>query len=130
METARWTDILTLLTIAVVIDRRIYKEEVDTFRKEVLALCEILTPEMIFSDKMAFDWFLVHRDKVMTWLIEPQAKQTIITHLQKLKNEPARARILQSLHAIVIADNECHLHEAEFINLAAEQWELPSPLPA
>ena len=128
METARWTDILMLLTIAVVIDRRVYKEEVDAFRREALALCEILTPDMIFSDKMAFDWFLVHRDRVMRWLIEPQSNQKIIGHLKKLSAEPERGRILQALYTISMSDNECHRSEAEFLALAAKHWKLPNPV--
>lgn len=128
METARWTDILMLLTIAVVIDRRVYKEEVDVFRRECLALCEILTPDMIFSDKMAFDWFLVHRDKVMTWLMEPHSNQKVISHLKKLSSEPERGRILQAFYAISMADDECHPSEAEFIALAASYWSLPNPI--
>jgi len=128
VETARWKDILTLLTIAVVIDRRVYKEEVDAFRQEALALRESLTPDMILSDKMAFDWFLIHRDEVMGWLIEPQAEARIIGHMQKLKSEPKRARILQALYTISMADNECHHSEADFLDLAAQQWNLPSPV--
>lgn len=126
METARWTDILTLLTIAVVIDRHVYKEEVDAFRKEALALCEILTPDMIFSDKMAFDWFLVHRDSVMRWLVEPQAKLKIIGHLEKLRTEPKRERLLQALYTIAMSDGECHPSEAKLLALAAKHWNLPN----
>ena len=117
-----------LLTIAVVIDRRVYKEEVDAFRREALTLCEILTPDMIFSDKMAFDWFLVHRDRVMKWLIEPQSNLKIIGHLKKLSSKPARGRILQALYAISMADDECHPSEAESIALAAKHWKLLNPV--
>ena len=127
METARWTDILVLLTIAVVIDRRVYKEEVDAFRREALALREVLTPDMIFSDKMAFDWFLVHRDNVLDWLREPNAKDIIIGHIQKLKNEPARARILEAMYAISIADKEFHPNEDDLIGLTAKHWGVPHP---
>ena len=130
METARWKDILMLLTIAVVIDRRVYKEEVDAFRREALALRDILTPDMIFSDKMAFDWFLMHRDRVMEWLIEPEANQKIVGHLQALRSEPARSRVLHALYEISISDGECHPSETSFLALAAEQWNLPSPLAA
>ena len=127
METARWTDVLNLLTMAVVIDKRVYKEEVDVFRKKALELREALSPNMIFSDKMAFDWFMVHRDEVMGWLDAPDSRDRILNHIHKLKDEPGRQKILESMYSISMADKEFHSSEMDIISLAAKHWKLPVP---
>ena len=67
MDTQQWTHILTLLSVAVIIDSRVYKEEVDMFVLQSLKLKDVISPDMIFSKKMAFDWFMVHRDEIKAW---------------------------------------------------------------
>jgi len=64
VDTRQWTHILTLLSVVVVVDNRVYKEEVDMFVEQARTLKEVITPDMLFSDKMAFDWFVVHRDEI------------------------------------------------------------------
>ena len=54
MEPSQWNHILTLLAVTVVVDGRVYKEEVDTFVNEALGLKEKASPKMLFSKKNGF----------------------------------------------------------------------------
>ena len=79
MGPTQWNHILTLLAITVVVDGRVYKEEVDTFVARTLSLKEETSPSMLFSKKMVFDWFVVHRDEIVAWLKEQDSNCLLYT---------------------------------------------------
>lgn len=127
MDTRQWTHILTLLSVAVVVDNRVYKEEVDMFVDRAAALKDIISPEMIFSKKMAFDWFMVHRDPVKSWLAEPDPHTVIMRHILALGESPYCKDILEAIHAIATADGEYHPAEVDVIGMACKHWHLAVP---
>jgi len=49
VDTRQWTHILTLLSVAVVVDNRVYKEEVDMFVEQARSLKEVITPDTVSS---------------------------------------------------------------------------------
>ena len=127
MDPSQWTHILTLLAVTVIIDGRIYKEEVDTFVAESVALKEKLSPDMIFSKKMVFDWFVVHRDDMAKWLKDPESHTQILKHILALGENPHRDKILSAMYAIAISDQKYHKTESDTLSLAAKHWDLPHP---
>lgn len=127
MDPSLWTHILTLLTTTVVIDGKVYKEEVDTFVVEALKLKEQISPDMLFSKKMVFDWFVVHRDETAKWLKEPDSKAQILRHILSLGESPHRAKIMAAMYAIAISDDKYHKAESDTLSLAAKHWRLPHP---
>lgn len=127
MDTRQWTHILTLLSVAVIIDNRVYKEEVDMFVEQACKLKEVISPEMIFSKKMAFDWFVVHRDEIKVWAIDIEAPAAILRHVLALGDSPHCKEILKSIYAIAKVDGEYHASEVDMIEMACKHWNLPSP---
>ncbi len=127
MDTSQWTHILTLMTVTVVVDGRVYKEEVDTFVAESIKLKETITPNMIFSKKMAFDWFVVHRDEITKWFKEPEAQKKVLRHILALGENPNRKKILAAMYAIAISDDKYHKSESDTLSLAAKHWCIPHP---
>ncbi len=127
MDTRQWTHILTLLSVAVIIDNRVYKEEVDMFVEQSLKLKEVITPEMLFSKKMAFDWFVVHRDEIQAWVKEADAHTVILRHILAIGESPHRKEILAAIYAIAKVDGEYHASEVDVIGMACKHWHLPMP---
>jgi len=127
VDTRQWTDILTLLTVAVVVDNRVYKEEVDMFVERALSLKDIITPDMIFSKKMAFDWFVVHRDEVKAWMTGIDPYTTILRHILALGESSFCKEILEAIYAIATVDGEYHASEVDMIGMACKHWHLPLP---
>jgi len=127
MGPKQWTHILTLLTVAVIVDKRVYKEEVDMFVERVLTLKDIISPDMIFSKKMAFDWFVVHRDAVKVWMNEPDPHTVILRHILGLRDLESRANVLKAIYAIATVDGEYHMSEIDIVSLAAKHWHIPRP---
>jgi len=127
LETRQWTHILTLLSVAVIVDNRIYKEEVDMFVERALTLKEIITPDMIFSKKMAFDWFVVHREEVKAWMVHTDPHSIILRHILALGEASFCKEVLGAIYAIAIVDGEYHPSEIDMIGMACQHWNLPRP---
>jgi len=128
VDTRQWTHILTLLSVAVVVDNRVYKEEVDMFVERSLALKEVISPEMIFSKKMAFDWFIVHRDEIKAWMADVDPHTVILRHILALGESPFCPEILEAIFAIATVDGEYHASEADLISMACKHWHLQLPI--
>lgn len=127
MDIKQWTHILTLLSVAVIVDDRVYKEEVDMFVEQALSLKDVITPKMIFSKKMAFDWFVVHRDEIKAWVGEMDSHTVILRHILALGDSPFRKEILDAIYSIATVDGEYHASEADMISMACKHWHLPLP---
>jgi len=127
MDIGQWTHILTLLSVAVIIDNRVYKEEVDMFVDQAVKLKETISPDMIFSKKMAFDWFVVHRDEIKAWATDMDAHTAILRHILALGESPFCKNILDSIFAIANVDGEYHPSEVDVIAMACKHWHLPVP---
>lgn len=127
MDTRQWTHILTLLSVAVIIDNRVYKEEVDMFVDQALKLKGVISPDMIFSKKMAFDWFVVHRDEIKLWLNDIDSNTVILRHILALGESPFCQDILDSIYAIANVDGEYHPSEVDVIGMACKHWHLSAP---
>ena len=127
MDTQQWTHILTLLSVAVVVDNRVYKEEVDMFVEKALTLKDVITPNMIFSKKMAFDWFVVHRDEIKAWMSDIDPHTIILRHILALGESPYCKEILDAIYSIATVDGEYHASEVDMIGMACKHWHLPAP---
>jgi hypothetical protein len=128
VDTQQWKHILTLLSVAVVVDSRVYKEEVDMFVEQASRLKDVISPDMIFSKKMAFDWFVVHRDEIKAWIEDVESSQTTLTHhILALGDSSFCKEILEALFSIAKVDGEYHASEIDVIAVACKHWNLPSP---
>jgi len=127
MDPSQWNHVLTLLAVTVVVDGRVYKEEVDTFVEQALNLKEKASPDMLFSKKMVFDWFVVHRDEIIKWLDEPDSQTRILRHILALGENAHRAEIMTAMYAIAIADDNYHKTEVDTLSLASKHWGVPHP---
>ena len=109
------------------VDKRVYKEEVDMFVEQTLSLKETITPDMIFSKKMAFDWFMVHRDEIKAWMADVDPHTVILRHILALGESPHRKDILEAIYAIAKIDGEYHSSEVDIIGMVCKHWQLAMP---
>ena len=77
LNSESWHKILTLMTVIILIDKRVYKEEVDMFVESVNQLNSQISPDMFITEKMAFDWFVSNRDDVKKSLMDPDHQKNI-----------------------------------------------------
>jgi len=121
---SNWTHILTLLTFSILIDNRVYKEEVDCFAIEALKIRDLIDPDMLFSKKMAFDWFLAHREEKMAQLKSDKFELRILESIIALSAMKGREHVLAAMNEIVQSDGEFHNKEENLIDLAKANWGL------
>lgn len=127
MRTEDWHNILTLFTVIILIDKRIYKEEVDTFVALAIKLNSKISPDIFMTQKMAFDWFVDNRDKVKRITEAPDSERRIDQLITSLSPLPRLDSILKIMFEIARSDNDYHKSEKQVIKLAAKQWGLPLP---
>lgn len=97
------------------------------FVQRAMDLKDIITPKMLFTKKMAFDWFVVHRDEIKTWMAAMDPHTTILRHILALGESPFRKEILDAIYAIATVDGEYHESEVDMITMACKHWHLPIP---
>ncbi len=125
MTSEEWHDILTLLTMVIMVDRRVYKEEVDTFVKTVKQLNDSISPETFMTEGMAFDWFKSNRERVKNLLVGKDVDRNIKTAITRTKNIPGKALIIKAMGSIAQADSDFHKSEHTVIRRAAYGWGVP-----
>lgn len=122
MDETGWTNTLTLLAATIVVDNRVYKEEVDSFLDQVEWLHVQISSPTLMTRKMAFDWFVAHRDHIQLQMRGEASAAYVVRLLQSLHNSPHHALILRAMYAVSVADSEFHVVEVDLIDLAAAIW--------
>ena len=117
-----WKHILRLLCFCILVDNRIYKEEVDCFVDEAIKLCDRLNPDMLFSKKMAFDWFMAHRDEQLAQLKSDKVKLHILDSIVALSKLEGREYLFAAMEKISQSDGEYHENEANLLAMAKQHW--------
>lgn len=127
MSTESWHDIMTLLSLVVLADKRVYKEEMDAFVSGAVQLNGQVNPGLFITEKMALSWFVDNRDSLKASMESPSINIKIdrmIGSLKPLKNKQA---ILKVMKSIARADSDYHRTEHYIINRAATLWGVQMP---
>ncbi len=125
MTSDDWHDILTLLTIVILADKRVYKEEVDTFVRTVKQLNDKISPGMFMTEGMAFDWFKSNRDRVRGLINSPDADKRIKVMIVRTRNLKGKNEVIAAMQAIANADSDFHKSEHNIIRRTAYGWGVP-----
>lgn len=124
MTSDEWHDIMTLLTIIILADKRVYKEEVDTFVATVKKLNDTISPDIFMTEGMAFDWFKSNRLRVGHLLVGPKVEQNIQTLVKGTMKVPGKQAIIGAMRKIAEADSDFHQSEETIISKCIEGWKL------
>lgn len=124
MTSEEWHGILSLLTLVILADKRVYKEEVDTFVKTVKHLNETISPDIFMTEGMAFDWFKSNRERISNLLVGPKVDGNIKRFIQGTKAVPDKAAVIQAMRTIAEADSDFHKNEESIIEKCIEGWKL------
>lgn len=127
MDPSKWSDIFSLLSIIVIADDRVYKEEVDSFTDHVVALKEAFKSDTLLTKKLALDWFMAHRDQIATEMRGKNAEIILSRKILQFANFEHRHELLKAMYKIACSDGELHEREKHVIEMAAAQWGLKYP---
>ena len=124
MTSESWHDVLTLMAMVILADKRVYKEEVDTFVESITELNNKISPDMFMTQSMAFEWFKSNRERVKNLLIGKDAKTNVRETVLRVGNLPHKPYIVECMRNIANADNEYHSSEHSVIKQAAYNWKI------
>ena len=124
MTSDEWHNIMTLLTVIILADKRVYKEEVDTFVSTVKTLNETIAPGMFMTESMAFDWFKSNRVRVSHLLVGPNVERNIQDLIANTRKVPGKPAIIDAMRKIARADDDFHKSEETVIGKCVEGWKL------
>ena len=122
MTSEEWHDIMTLLTVVILADKRVYKEEVDTFVGTVKSLNDNISPEIFITEGMAFEWFKSNRTRVNNLLVGPNVQNNIEQLIANTANVPGKIHIIDAMKKIAQADSDFHKNEQNVIRRTASGW--------
>ena len=122
MNSESWHKILTLLTVVIVADKRVYQEEVNKFVQVVTNLNAVISPDIFMTKKMAFDWFVANREDIKNSLHLPDGDIRLKKLINSFQSGPYQTLILRAMMDIAQADNDFHDSEKTIIDMASEVW--------
>lgn len=117
--------ILTLLTVVILIDDKVYPEEVEAFSKAVQKISEQIDPDILFTSSMAADWFKANRESVQLKLKSTGAEALIRSLIQNIKSFPKNKDVFFNMIRIAHSDAEYHSTEHDLLRMAADVWNIP-----
>lgn len=123
----KWNTILNLLSCVILIDKRVYQEEVQVFVKTSVTLAQKISPDMFITESMALDWFKANRDTIKTMLNSPHADRKVEQLIYSLSRSVERQDILNVMWLIAHADGDYHNTENRILKQAARTWNIKVP---
>lgn len=121
MNSPLWDKIFRLLAIVIVVDRKVFVEEIEAFIASVTALNKTIGDPSL-RQNMIFDWYLQHRDSLMERVEANDVEVEIYALIPALNALPEKNRIIEAMRAISAADGHYHEREIAVVNLAARFW--------
>jgi len=124
MNAKYWNDVLQLLSIMILIDGKVYEEEVEAFKDAALTLRDMVDPKLMLTRHMAGDWFTQHRDDLEIGVSLVFYESTVSKALKNLDEVEDKKGLLFALLKVAMSDGRKHPAEEKLLNSACESWGL------
>lgn len=113
----------------VMVDSKIYQEEVEAFEQAAIELKGAISPNMIMTRKMAHDWFITHRDQLKEIVDSLDYDRELLEIIAQLRGLPNKVDVLKAMLTIAFSDDFYHAKEKIIIKKTILYWNIdPSEL--
>jgi len=119
-----WSDVLTLLSMMVLADGKVYQEEMEAFKKAAIELRDLICPKVMLTEQMAFDWFTLHRDNILERMGTHNYPTAVAETLENLDVLPDKQMFVMALLKIALSDGVEHGAESRLITMASKHWDV------
>lgn len=126
MQASDWKYLLKLLGLIVMIDGKVYQEEVQAFTKAATRLQETLSPDIFLSENMIVDWFKNHRAELKAIVESLEYDRHLINIIGPIRGLSQKKLVLNAMISIAESDDFYHAKEQMIINKAARYWNVPA----
>ena len=124
MNAQNWTDTLRLLSMMILVDEKVYQEEVEAFKTAALSLRDKVNPKLMLTRQMAEDWFDLNRDDIAIGLSKVFYESSVSKTLQSLDSVPNKEDLIVALLEVAMSDGRKHRSEELLLYKARETWSL------
>lgn len=124
LHASYWDYLLRLLALMVVVDKKVYQEEVEAFTKAAMQLQQAISPKMIMTQKMAMDWFISHRDRLQHVVDSLDYDRELIEVIAQLRGLPEKVEVLEAMVTIALSDDYYHDKEKMIIKKTILYWNI------
>jgi uncharacterized tellurite resistance protein B-like protein len=122
MRDSHWDHLLKLLGLIVMMDGKIYQEEVLAFSRAAKKLQETLSPELFLTDTMIKDWFVNHRAEIKAIVDSLDYDRKLLEIIGPIRTLPEKKLVLKAMVNIAKSDGSYHTKEKMIIKKAAKYW--------
>jgi len=122
MHDSHWNPLLKLLGLIVMMDGKIYQEEVMAFSKATKMLQKTLSPDIFLTDTMIKDWFINHREEIKSIVDSLEYDQKLLEIIGPIRTLSEKKLVLKAMVKIAKSDGSYHTKENMIIKKAAKYW--------
>lgn len=123
---SHWKHVLKLLSLIIVADKKVRKEEVDTYLDVVAELRTIIDPTVSLTRHMALDWFMLNKAELVE-IIDSLAYDTVLLEtLSAIKSMPYKLDVISGMVRIAVSDNDYSNVEKGLIKKTILYWNIPA----
>lgn len=122
MRAQNWHDVLTLLAMMIMDDKSTKGRESKIFRTAAVAVRNSICPELNLDEKMARDWFVLHKDDLVRKMSSVYFDKTVADTLKNLSALPEKKELVIALMKIAISDTPHKGAKNRLLRSASEEW--------
>ena len=129
LHASYWEYLLRLMGLIIMVDKKVYQEEVEAFTKAAMQLQQELSPDMMMTRKMALDWFVNHRDRLAEVVYSLDYDRELNEVISQLHDLPEKVHVVKTIITIAMADGDYHKKEKMIMDKIVHYWKIdPSEL--
>lgn len=122
MKSDDWNSLLKLLGLIVMMDGKVYQEELQAFEESALRLQKVISPDLFLTGTMAKDWFINHRSYLSQLVHSLDYDRAILEIIAPIKTLPQKDMVLRAMISVAKADGYFHNKERMIVEKTARYW--------
>ena len=128
MHAQNWNDTLNLLCLMIMSDEPNERLARKKFQKTALELKNQVAPNVMLTEEMARDWFIIRRNDLTRKMSSILQEGSITTTLNNLNAIPDKQGLVVAMMKLVFSERHDQVPANHVVERAAEAWELKLPL--
>ena len=122
MKTEELHDLLSLLAVTIIADKRVLSEEIDSFveASNALYIARVMEPQL--TEAKLLTWYEENKDELKQNVKSPGFEKWFYGCLDRLNHIRDKQAVLKVMADIANSDGELHVSERALMALAARYW--------
>lgn len=124
VHASQWEYLLRLFGLIVMVDNKVYQEEVEAFIDAAMRLKKTVSPNMILTRHMVLEWFIGHKDRLQNVVNARDYDRELIEVIAQLRGIPNKVEILKAMIDVALADEVYHAKEKMIVKKTILYWKI------